>query len=200
MTALSRRERILVGLGLAAVIAVFGYIYLIEPFRARSQEMADLRPAREATLERRRLLIAQRDRLTSELTDTVNRLEAQSGSLLPGPTPPLAASQLQNLLKELAVGAGVEVRSERILPPADRSGIQEIPVEITVAGGIRETVNLLQELERTSSTKLLTIQDLKVRLVSVGQPRDLLTSLTVSGYTGAPQAKPEERPAGRLKE
>jgi Tfp pilus assembly protein PilO len=201
MSSLSRRERLLVGLAVLAVVIVLGYIYVIEPLRERTRERADLVPAREATLERRRLLIAQRDKLSTELTETVQRLQQQSASLLPGPTPPLAASQLQNLLKELALGAGVEVRSERILPPADRSGIQEVPIEITVAGGIRETVNMLQELERTSATKLLTVQELKVRLVSVGQPRDLLTTLTVSGYllTGAAPPRLEEKPAGPSK-
>ena len=76
--------------------------------------------------------------------------------------------------------AGVEVRSERILPLVDRSGLQEVPVEITVAGGLRETVRLLYDLEQTS--KILTVQDVKVRVVAVGQPRDLLTTFNVSGY------------------
>jgi hypothetical protein len=80
----------------------------------------------------------------------------------------------------VAVSVGAEIRSERVLAPADRGGLQEIPVEITVAGGIREAVNLLYQLEQTG--KLLSLQDLKMRVISVGQPRDLLTTLTVAGY------------------
>ncbi len=90
----------------------------------------------------------------------------------------------------MALKAGVEVRSERILPLVDRSGLQEVPIEITVAGGLRETVRLLHDLEHT--TKILTVQDVKVRVVAVGQPRDLLTTFNVSGYllpsTPAPTA------------
>ncbi len=99
------------------------------------------------------------------------------------------------LSPEVAAAANVEVRSERILPTADRDGLQEVPIEITVAGGIRESMNVLDQLERTS--KLLTMQDLKVRVISAGQPRDLLTTITVAGYllTTPPTAKPGDKPA-----
>jgi len=63
-----------------------------------------------------------------------------------------------------------------------------VPIEITVAGGIRESVNLLYQLERTG--KLLTVQDLKLRVVSLGQPKDLLTTVTVSGYLLSARPRP----------
>ena len=99
----------------------------------------------------------------------------------------------------MAAQAGVEVRSERILPLVDRSGLQEVPIEITVAGGLRETVRLLHDLEHT--TKILTVQDVKVRVVAVGQPRDLLTSFNVSGYLlpSAPPRPPGAQPSGAPK-
>jgi len=74
----------------------------------------------------------------------------------------------------------VDVRSERVLPPAELSGFQEVPIELTVAGSIRDTVDLLFRIERTS--RLLTVKDLKVRVVAVGQPRELMTTLVVAGY------------------
>jgi len=77
-----------------------------------------------------------------------------------------------------------------VLPLVERGGLQEIPIEITVASGLREAVRLLFDLEHT--TKILTVQDVKVRVVAVGQPRDLLTTFNVSGYllptTPAPTA------------
>ena len=198
MAALSRRERTLVGLAAAGLLAAAGYIFVLEPIRTANQEAAELIPAREARLERRQALIARRDAVTVELANLTKQVEEQSARLLQGPTPPLAASELQNLVKDLAAGAGVEVRSERVLPPVDRNGLQEVPIEITVAGGIRQCVDLLSRLDRTD--KLLTLQDLKLRLISAGQPRDLLATLTVSGYLlgGAPSPKPGEKPASEL--
>lgn len=180
MVSLSRRERILVGLALAGAVCAGGYIYVVEPLRERAQQTAELTPAREAKLKSRQRLVAERAALSAELEEATRRLAQQSARLLQGPTPPLAASELQNLIKEMATESGVETRSERILPPADRNGIQEIPIEISVAGGIRESVALLAAVER--SRKMLTLQDVKVRVVATGQPKDILTTLTVSGY------------------
>jgi Tfp pilus assembly protein PilO len=199
MGALSRRERGLIALAAVSALLVGGYVYVVEPARQRAEMAAELVPAREASLERRRALVAQRERLEAELGDAQSRIERAAGRLLQGPTPPLAASELQKLVKDIAAEAGVEVRSERVLPTADRGGIQEVPIEITVAGGMRETVSVLYQLERTG--KLLTLQELKVRLIAVGQPRDVLATLTVSGYLipSPPAPKPEEKPPGPSK-
>ena len=83
-------------------------------------------------------------------------------------------------MKEVTTSANVDVRSERVLPPTELQGLQEVPIELTVAGSLRDTVALLAQIERTS--RLLTIKDVKVRVVAVGQPRELLTTLTVAGY------------------
>jgi Tfp pilus assembly protein PilO len=198
--ALSRRERGLVAVALLAAIGIAGYLYVVEPIRQRNAQEAELIPVREARLERRRALIAQRVALTAELADAEKRVATESLRLLQGPTPPLAASELQKLIKDVAATVGVEVRSERVLPTVDRSGLVEVPIEITVAGGIRESVNLLGRIDQTP--KLLTVQDFKMRVVSLGQPRDLLTTITVAGYllgTPAPARAEEQGKAGGSK-
>jgi hypothetical protein len=177
---INQRERRLVGLAVFVGLALLAYVYAIEPLEEWRRSGSELIPTREALLERRRLVVAQRPALLAELEKVNQRLETKAPRWLQGPTPPLAASELQTLVKDLAVKAGAEVRSERILPLVDRSGLQEVPIEITVAAGLRETVRLLYDLEHT--TKSLTVQDVKVRVVAVGQPRDLLTTFNVSGY------------------
>lgn len=180
MPALTRRERSLVGLGLGAAVLVATYLSLVEPLLIRQRATAELIPAREATLERRRRLIAQHDLLAAERDALGAQIEAAAARLLTGPTPPLAASELQRVVKDAAASAGVEMRSERVLPPADLSGLLDVPIELTVAGTVRETVTLLAELER--ATRLVTIKDVKIRLVAPGQPRELVTTIVVSGY------------------
>ena len=49
-----------------------------------------------------------------------------------------------------------------------------------MAGSIRDTVELLSKIEQTS--RLLTVKDRTVRMVAVGQPREVLPMLTVAGY------------------
>jgi Tfp pilus assembly protein PilO len=177
---LSRRERSLIGLGVAAAALVAAYLYGVEPWLTRQRATAELTATREATLERRRLLIAQRDRLSAEKAVLATRLEDGTARLLAGPTPPLAAAELQRMAKEAATAASVEVRSERVLPTIDLGGLLEVPIELTVAGTVRETATLFAHLD--GAARLVTIKDVKIRLVAPGQPRDLTTTLTVSGY------------------
>ncbi len=200
MTTLSGRERTFVGAAIGIGILVAAYVYVVEPTLARTREQAALIPAREEILAKRHALIAQRPAYAARLEEVSRAAERVAERLLPGATPPLAASELQKLVKELAAQSSVEVRSERILPPVERGSLLEVPLELTVAGGIRDVLTLLYHLEGT--TKILTLQELKVRVVSVGQPKELLTTLVVSGYilpSGQTQKqgeKPEGPPKG----
>src|SRR5512137_1518829 len=194
MPTLSRRERVVIGGGAAMALIIGGYLVLVEPLIARSRAADATVPVREATLERRRLLVGQRPRLTEELAAVNARLDKESGRLLRGPTPPLAASELQKIVKDLLAGSSVEVRSERVLPVSEQYGLQEVPIEMTIVGGIRDTVTALARLERAE--RVLALRDVKIRVVAVGQPRELLTTLTVAGslLPGATTTKAEAKP------
>lgn len=192
MPALRARERTLIVLGLIAVLATTGYVLVLEPAIARQRENEALIPAREATLESRRRLIAQRERLTLEQEALGQQIDKASAGLLPGPTPPLAASALQRMMKDLASGSGVELRSERVLAAQDLSGVFEIPIELTVAGSIRQVVTLLSRLERAPGA--LSVKDLKIRVAAPGQPRELSATLVVAGYLRPGTLAPLETP------
>jgi type II secretory pathway component PulM len=180
MASLGRRERTLIGLGVAIMLLVAIYVFLVEPLVDRAREAQSRTVAREAALERRRLMIAQAPRIAEELRTVKKRLESESGRLLSGPTAPLAASELQRLVKDAAARSNMEVRSERVLPASAREGLQEVPIEIIVAGSIRDTLTALYRLEHAE--RLLMIKDLKIRAGTLGQPRELMTTLTVAGY------------------
>jgi Tfp pilus assembly protein PilO len=180
MPNLNARERIVVGAGAAVAVIVGGYLLIVEPVMTRSHAALATVPVREEILERRRQQIGQRARLEGELATATARLEAEAGRLLRGPTAPLAASELQQLVKDLLTDAGVEVRSERVLPPSDQQGLQEVSIEVAIMASIRDTVTALSRLER--APRLLALKDVKIRVVAVGQPRELLTTLTVAGY------------------
>jgi hypothetical protein len=137
-------------------------------------------PSREATLDARPRPLAQCPRLIEELAEVTTKLERQTQRLLPGGTAALAASELQRIVKKIAAAANVDVRSESVPPPIELTGLQEVPIERTVAGSIRDTVELLSNIEQTS--QLLTVKGRKVRVVAVDQPREVLTTLSVAGY------------------
>jgi len=197
MLALRKRERTVIAVGLVLVLAVGGYVLLLEPALTRQRQAAETILAREATLEGRRAVVARRDRLSLELEMLERHVDEASVGLLPGPTAPLAASALQKIMKDLAAGAAVDVRSARVLTPQELSGVLEIPLELTVAGSIRQIVTLLARLERVTST--VAVKDMKIRVAAPGQPRELLATLLVAGYlrlgTSAPPS-PGRPPSG----
>jgi Tfp pilus assembly protein PilO len=192
MPALRARERTIILIGFVALVATSGYVLVVEPALARQREREALIPAREATLESKRRLVAKREHLILEREALGKQIDQASTGLLPGPTPPLAASALQRLMKDLASGSGVELRSERVLAAQDLSGVFEIPIELTVAGSIRQIVTLLSRLERAPGA--LTVKDLKIRVAAPGQPRELLATLVVAGYLRPGTLAPLEPP------
>ena len=180
MANLSRRERTIIAAGLAVAIGIGGWSFVVEPILEANRSARELVPAREEVLQKKRDLIARKGAIEAELRTTTERLNDVSARFLTSATPAVAASELQKLVKDMAAQANTEVRSERILPPAERGELLEIPVEIAVSGEIRQLVDLLARLD--SAPKLLTVQDVRVRVVNVSQPKDLLTTLTLSGY------------------
>jgi len=161
-------------------VLIAGWLFAVEPLRERNRELAELVPAREQVLAKRRDLIARAPAVKRELEEATQRVAQIKTRLLAAATPPVAASELVKIVKDAAQQAHLEVRSERILTPAARGELLEIPVEITVSGGIRDLVTLLYQLEDTR--KILTLHDLKIRVLNVSQPKELLTTVTVSGF------------------
>ena len=129
---------------------------------------------------RRLDLVGRKDAISAELSAVTGKIDTMAGRFFTATTPAVAASELQKLVKDTAGQVRTDVRSERILPPVDRGEILEIPIEIMVSGEIRQIVDLLARLE--AAPKLLSVQDLKLRVVNVSQPKELLATITLSGF------------------
>ena len=177
---MSRRERGLIGLAVLAGLVILGWEFVVQPISDRYRAAAEMVPARERVLARRLELVSRKAAITRELEATNTQLQSLSDRFLPAATPAVAASELQKLAKEIASKASTEIRSERILPTVERGELIEIPIEITVSAEVRQLVDVLARLEQTP--KLLTVQDIKIRVVNITQPKELLTTITLSGF------------------
>jgi type II secretory pathway component PulM len=184
---LSPRERSVIVVGGGILLVVLLWQAVFQPIRDRYRVASELVPVREQVLARRQELVARKAAIGAELEATNGRIDALNARFLPSGTPAVAASELQKIVKEMATQASTEVRSERILPTIERGELLEVPIEIAVSGDIRQLVDLLSRLER--APKLLAVQDLKVRVINISQPRELLTTLTLSGFILQPKAR-----------
>jgi Tfp pilus assembly protein PilO len=174
------RERRLLVLAAIVAVGVLGYAYVVEPLLTHHERVRTLIAARESLLARQQRLVGRRDRYTEERDALQTEIAQRRTRLLAGDKPPLAASELQKLVKNTAQEAGVDVRSERILPIVERGGYTEVPVEVTLSGPIRGMVAFLQRLDAVPLQ--VSVQDLKLRVVSITAPRELLATLAVTGY------------------
>lgn len=184
---LSRRERTIILAAVAIAVVVGGWLLIVEPIRERNAITAELVPVREELLARRRELVARKAAVAAELQAMDQRIEKLSARFLTAAAPAVAASELQNIAKEMTSAAKTETRSERILPTVERGELLEIPVEIAVSGEIRHLVDLLNRVE--TAPKLLRVQDLKIRVMNITQPKDLLATMTLSGFIRPGKAK-----------
>jgi type II secretory pathway component PulM len=186
MAALRPRERRLLLLSGMLGIVVAGYVYVVEPLIEKHAATRELVVARQALLARQERLVARSDAHAQELSALRAEITRRRGRLLAGDKAPIAASELQKLVKTTAQEAGIEVRSERILAPVERGGYAEVPVEMTLSGPIRGLTAFLHRLE--DAPILLALTDLKVRATAAGATRDLSATVALSGFIPAPAA------------
>lgn len=193
MAVLRPRERRLVIVAVAVVALALSYVKLVEPWLEEQREVQVRLQAAGELLARRQRLVDRRPRYLEEVEALRAELTRRRERLLPTERAPLAASELQKLVKTTAQDTGVEVRSERVLPTTERNGYTEVPVEVTLAGPIRALVSFLHRIE--GAPVLLSVQDLKLRVTSVTAPREVLATLALAGYIpGATAGEPGSRP------
>ena len=198
-----RERRLLILAGLLGIV-VAAYVYGVEPLIEMHAATRELVAARQALLTRQERLVARSDTYARELETLQEEIRRRRGQLLAGDKAPIAASELQKLVKATAQEAGIDVRSERILAPVDRGGYAEVPVEMTLTGPIRGLTTFLHRLE--DAPILLALTDLKVRAPAAAVTRDLSATVALSGFIAAPaaatapgrapNASPPARPGG----
>ncbi|HSE92775.1 MAG TPA: type II secretion system protein GspM, partial [Methylomirabilota bacterium] len=71
---LSRRERVLISLGVLAAVVVLGWEGVVQPLRERHRAAAELVPAREEVLARRQQLVARKATIATDLETTNARV------------------------------------------------------------------------------------------------------------------------------
>jgi hypothetical protein len=159
---MKRREKILLGSAVGSLALYLAAAALIIPAVRGWTTTGLLIEEKEA------VLAGYRETLDKEktLTRRLQALEASGASfdrfMLKSEKPPLAAAELQNRVKAVAENfAALDITSEKIAPPTKGDRYVNIPVEISVSGGIEPLRDFLYELE--TGLPLLTIPDVTVR-------------------------------------
>jgi len=182
---LTGREKMVVRIGIAVVAVLFLYLFAVEPMVEGQRRVGSQLEAKTLLLGKYRRVLGQRQDLEMERDRLKNRLSSMEAKLLSGGKPPLAAAELQKILKSAAAKAQVNITSERILDPLVRDHYMEIPVEIHVKSTVSKVTQLLFEIE--NSTRYLAIKEMTIRADHRINPKKITATLQVTGLIRNPE-------------
>ncbi len=185
---LSRREQLVVIAGGAVSAAALLLVFALLPIAGRWSEREARYAASRDQLVRLQTLVASQAQLRRALDDQQRVLGVSVGLLATGPTPALAASNLQALVQRYAEESRVQLDRIFVAGEAkpDSQGLTSIPVQLQGQGDIYGLVDFLFRLQH--GEKLLVIDDMSV---TAGLPhtdrRDFITwSVTMHGLYATP--------------
>jgi general secretion pathway protein M len=149
-------------LALTLLLGVLGIGYLVAAI-----PVLELYAEREATLEQRRLLEPRLRAAADEVPALRARLaELQASAsnrkiMIEGGSDAIASANLQSLIDELAVSAGITVASTEGLAPDNKGPYRRIGLRIAVNGEYDNLLALLAAIEKT--TPPLVVDNLQIR-------------------------------------
>lgn len=175
---LQRREKKAVIMGGLAVVAILVY-YIFSWYvsvKALTYEKAE---AKKIYLSKQLARISDKDSIAKKLEAGRIELKELEKGLIKGDKPAVAAAELQRLCREITMTSGVDIRTERALNPVDSGLYYSIPVEI----GFQVTTSKLKDilLKIETSPFLLSIPEMKIRVININNPSDVYVTLTVAG-------------------
>lgn len=184
------RERLLLGIAGGALLLVILVYAIVKPYRALTEKLEnDI--AQQASLVAK--MERQRNRgpqIEQQLGQLRQRIQDIRQHLVPGGTPALAASQLQDRLQNLARSSGLEVLTTVSLRDEPAGEFRKTTVQMTLRGNLPELGRFMSTVEYGDWR--LAVSSLEVRgtynvriagLQQTGVPRanPLTVTLEVSG-------------------
>ena len=177
---IDKRRRYLLIAG--AVLLLFGFAYwslpYVEGIRGGETDIA----AQKKRIAKYQQAVKGRGDVDARAASLSKSLERAEAGLLTGKTAALAAVDIQNVLSEIAVGSGIELRSV-VVPkpqPKDTEQYVSVPVAFTVSASIRQLKDLLYKIE-ASPKFFLTVEKIGISVAGAGSPGQIRCDVTVSG-------------------
>jgi len=173
-----REKKFLTGGGvIVSLILIFYFGTWYKDLRTTTREYLE---AKQITLQKQLSRIAEKENILRDVEVLGAELKELEKGLLSGDKPPVAAAEIQRILKGTASSLGIEIKSERALNPVDNGAYLGIPVEIGFIASTAKLKDMLFAIR--TSPLLLTVAEMKIRVTNINNPMDVYTTLTVKGF------------------
>ncbi|MDD4997859.1 MAG: type II secretion system protein GspM, partial [Syntrophales bacterium] len=164
-------------MAILAGFAFYDYVYI--PVRDEMRSIEEMKEAKMITLNKYIDALARKPSLEKAIASLRDRRSAEEAKMVEGQTPSVAAANLQNLVKEIIVGKGGTVSSERMEKPEELGRFKVVTVSIeTIVPETKALTDMLVLME--SQPVSLFVRELDVRIRNMREPRDLTARFRIS--------------------
>lgn len=180
-----RDKRVLLFGGLIALL-IIAYS-LFSWYSDFMESVSSVSDAKIVLLKKQLMKLSEGDDLQNQVNAFKQDFERRKGSLLKGEKTPVAAADLQRILKEMASSLNIDVNLERALTPVDYNFYLGIPIEIGFVANTDKLNSMLYMLKQ--SPFLLTVTEIKIRVSNVNNPVNVNATLQIMGFIEKPSAE-----------
>jgi Tfp pilus assembly protein PilO len=177
---MDKRKRTLLIAG--TVLLLFGLAFRFFPYFEGIQGGETEIATQKKRIAKYRQTVKGRGELEASLASLNKSLEQAEAGLLTGKTEALAAVDIQNVLNEIALGSGVEIKSVQVLKSEKKDSDQyiSVPVQFSVNAAIRQLKDILYKIE-ASPKYFLTVERIGISISGAGSAGQMRADITVSG-------------------
>ncbi|MFA5323786.1 MAG: type II secretion system protein GspM [Smithella sp.] len=177
---MDKRRRYLLIAG--AVLLLFGLAFWLFPFFEGIQGGQTDIAAQKKRIAKYRQTVKGRGELEARFALLNKSLARAEAGFLTGKTAALSAVDIQNILNEIALGSGVEIKSTQVLKSQNKDSdlYISVPVQFTVIATIRQLKDILYKIE-ASPKFFLTVERFGLSVTGPGNSGQLRVDITVSG-------------------
>lgn len=175
------RQRKMIAIA-GGVLLLIGIIYRFLPsfdHMIPSREDISIKEKKILSYHKKVIELDSLEGTLKEFSRTLGQLEA---GLLAGDKPALAAVDIQNTIREITQRLGIEVSTMSVLKPieGELKTYNGIPVQFTFNSTITQLARFLHQL--STSTKILTIDSLRILSIHQQKEGQIQSTLTVTGF------------------
>jgi general secretion pathway protein M len=171
------KKVLLVTIGAASIL--LAYFYIVEPLIASQQSISAELANSVNTLKQNQLKVSRQQKLKQKLERLKQEFNQLEAGLLPGNKAPIAAAELQKIIKKIVTRQGVSIISEKVLKPVDMGIYQRIAVQVTVRCLTSKLKKIIYQIENHEI--MLNIPQISIKLVNTRHPKDVQAMMLVEG-------------------
>ncbi|MFQ5901324.1 MAG: type II secretion system protein GspM [Thermodesulfobacteriota bacterium] len=171
-----KNKKVIIGIAVAVILFVLVVArYSYEGHLLAKEEIETKKELYTVSLG----IVSEKDSIQNKLEYLDSRLKGLNAGVLTADTIPVAAAELQRLIKEMAKERGIKMSSEKVLPSIESGEFVKVPVEFQFKSMLPGLKGLIYDIE--SSSLILGIPKIKLKAPEFKKQNENKVTLVVEG-------------------